>query len=102
MGLFYLFGHVKTRRNKQLKNLEANCVKIKGPNVLASKASRLASSARGPADEAIPPTDEASSIGPYIFFLNHFYLFSNVFFLSAAGILPLESALISAFSELSL
>ena len=33
MGLFFLFGHVKTRRNEQLKNLEANYVKIKGPNV---------------------------------------------------------------------
>ena len=45
----------------------------------------------------ILPTDEASPIGPFIF--SYFSLFSNVFFLSAAGVLPFESALKNAFSE---
>ena len=43
------------------------------------------------ADEASPPSDEASPIGPYICF--YFFLFSNVFFLSSAGVLPSESVL---------
>ena len=51
-----------------------------------------------PEDEASPPTNEASPIGSLIFFSN-FSLFSNVFFLSAAGVLPTESGLKTAFSE---
>ena len=50
-----------------------------------------------PTDEASLPTDEASPIGP--FFLSYFSLFSNIFFLSAVGVLPSESALKPAFSE---
>ena len=48
------------------------------------------------ADEASPPTDEAIHIGPYLFL---FSLYLNVFFLSAAKVLPSESALKNAFSE---
>ena len=47
------------------------------------------------ADEASPPSDEASPIGPYICF--YFFLFSNVFFLSSAGVLPSESAFKTVF-----
>ena len=49
------------------------------------------------ADEASPPMDEAGHIGLYMF--SYFSLSSNVFFLSAAGVLPSESALKTAFSE---
>ena len=58
---------------------------------------RRAEKAIPPVDEASPPTDEASPIGPYIF--SYFSHSLNISFLSAAGILPAESALKNAFSE---
>ena len=84
--LFYLLG-MKKRRNKEFK-------KKLGANLWKYRAGR-ADEASSPMDEASSPTDEASPIGPYIFSL--FFLFFNVFFLSAAGVSPSESALKTTF-----
>ena len=51
---------------------------------------RRADEASPPVDEAIQPTDEARPIGHYICF--SFFLFFQIFFLSAARVLLLESA----------
>ena len=48
-----------------------------------------------PTDDASPPMDEARPIGPFI--CSYFSLFSNVSFLSAAGVLPLESSFKTLF-----
>ena len=56
----------------------------------ADKASFTAYEASPPVDEAIQPTDEARPIGHYICF--SFFLFFQIFFLSAARVLLLESA----------
>ena len=61
------------------------------------QASRPVDEACPAMDEACPPMDEASPIGSYIF--SYFSLFLNVFLLSAAVVLPSESALKAAFSE---
>ena len=91
--LFYLFGHEKTRRIKQLNEQGVNFVKIYGPKWTgfvcrrtgfirrrtgfirrADEASPPADKDSLPMDEASPPsdedslpTDEASPIGPCIF-----------------------------------
>ena len=109
MELFYHFGHEKTRKIKQLKNLGAKFVKIQGQNGLASFGGGLASSADRLASSSglMKPVQwrvmaVCQRMKPVVLFLIYIFSsspFSNVFFLSAAGVLPSESALKTAFSE---
>ena len=57
--LFYLFGHEKTRRNKQLKKTMGKFREIKD----------LMDWLHLRADEANPPTNENSPIGPFFLLL---------------------------------